>query len=246
VIVQGSVITGQLAAGVIYAGNIDAAQIKTGAMQVGGNSQAGQIFVNRGDGVNIGWIGTYAGWEGAWFKRVQLGGTSPANAKIACDVDGNLTIQNGASLTAPNILSAQINTSTISGGNISGATLTLFHGVTGTTTSIQTQNGNAPVTNTYTGIRVSHTNGDWAGMSQLGTGQFTANNGYAITFSDAFQVYDTPSYGAAVMVRLGVDRATRTPGLWFNGVKVLNARFTEPVDDLPSLIRCLRHHGLCN
>ena len=240
----GVITAGTLVAGVIYAGNISAVQINAGYLNVGGPSQAGQIFVNNAAGANIGWIGTYlysgTTYEGAWFKRILLGGTDPSVAKIACDINGNLTIT-GGTLSAPNILSASISTATISGGNISGATLVL--NANGVTTSVQNQGGNAPVTSTYIGLKCQdNTSSNWTGLSTAGVGTFTPSSGYSILFSDALQVYQSTG---TVLVRLGPSSSGATdPGLYLKGIKVVREQYTAGLSDLTSVIACLRYHGL--
>jgi hypothetical protein len=57
---------------------------------------AGYIDISPG-GVHQGWIGNEPAWSGggntgAWFKKVWIGGTSPANAPFVADASGNVAI----------------------------------------------------------------------------------------------------------------------------------------------------------
>lgn len=77
--------------------NLSADLLITGRLQVGGGtnkvSQV-RIFNAAGSGL-VGWIGDdtgNSGYQGAWFKQVLIGGSSPANAQLSADVNGNVTM----------------------------------------------------------------------------------------------------------------------------------------------------------
>ena len=86
-----------------------------------------QITISPG-GVPMGWIGSdsASGFSGAWFKRVMIGGTSPANAPIIADASGNVAIP--GTLITGSIVSAQIAVQNITGWNL--ANITIGSGVT--------------------------------------------------------------------------------------------------------------------
>lgn len=67
-----------------------------------GNVAAKSIYVYDTSGA-YGWIGSdpTSSYFGAWFKRMMIGGTSPATAQLIADSSGNLAINNAAiSVTA--------------------------------------------------------------------------------------------------------------------------------------------------
>lgn len=84
-------------------------KLKGTVASFGGVGQAGLLAVFNSTGSLIGWIGddrfartgypgTGSGFEGAWFLRLLIGGTSPSTAKIIADSSGNVAI-NGATFT---------------------------------------------------------------------------------------------------------------------------------------------------
>ena len=52
------------------------------------------LFITAPGGEVIGWIGTYQGYQGGWFKTLYVGGDSPATAPLVADANGDLTITN--------------------------------------------------------------------------------------------------------------------------------------------------------
>jgi len=90
-----------------------------------------KITITTAGGVNLGWIGSDtgvggSGYEGAWFKRVTIGGTSPANAPFVADAGGNVSIQ--GSLIVGHIVSADIAVQKIVAWNL--ANIIIDSGVT--------------------------------------------------------------------------------------------------------------------
>jgi hypothetical protein len=119
----GCLSAGTLVAGVIYAGAISATQINTGSLNVGGPGQAGNVLVSDSSSALIGWIGSYGGYAGAWFKRIMIGGTDPSTAKLVADAYGNLTIPAGCISTGV-LMSGIIFAGTISANNVTAGVLT--------------------------------------------------------------------------------------------------------------------------
>jgi hypothetical protein len=72
-----------------------ATKITTGILSVGGPSMVSKFAVFDVLGNAIGWVGDdsgSSGYVGAWFKQARVGGTTPAGAKIAADISGNVAI----------------------------------------------------------------------------------------------------------------------------------------------------------
>ena len=177
---------GTLLSGAEYTGALSAVQITSGTLSVGynvnGSNIPGKIAVYNHSGLAVGWIGddvAVSGYDGAWFKRVMMGGTSPANAQIWCDAYGNAyfagQLNSGVSIASP----------VINGGSISAATLTLS--LNSVTTAIN--NAYNGIAGNYAGL--SCTNGSQTAL--IGPGLFYAFdgsysiqayvNGYQSTFS---------------------------------------------------------------
>ncbi len=82
------------------------------------------------NGQYLGWIGqdvpppVGSGYAGAWFKRCYIGGTSPANAPIAADANGNVVI-NG-SIIVGTVASASV--ASTAGYASSAGTVAVFNG----------------------------------------------------------------------------------------------------------------------
>jgi hypothetical protein len=79
----------------IQAGAVTTLKLTTNAIDVGGGGgKPIQFRVFNALGALTGWIGhdTGSGFDGAWFKRCFIGGTSPADAKIIADANGNVAI----------------------------------------------------------------------------------------------------------------------------------------------------------
>jgi hypothetical protein len=99
----------QLQADVFSMKAISAEIMNTGILEVGGQPTSGsrvsrfKVFDNESTPNLIGWVGddsSASGYVGAWFKRIMIGGTSPANAKIVADASGNVALS-GSLLTGP-------------------------------------------------------------------------------------------------------------------------------------------------
>ena len=56
------------------------------------------LFITGPGGAVIGWIGTYQGYQGAWFKQLYVGGTGPDDAPFFADLDGDVIIGKNGSL----------------------------------------------------------------------------------------------------------------------------------------------------
>ncbi len=116
-----------------------------------GSASIPQITISPG-GVPMGWIGSdsASGFSGAWFKRVLIGGTSPANAQFFADASGNVTIAGslivGSVANATNAQNAAVYTGTLAVANIVGwglASINISGGVTfaGNNYSVRINNG---------------------------------------------------------------------------------------------------------
>lgn len=115
-----------VSAGAFRVDNLAANLIVTGALQVGGPSMVSQVKIFDTSGNLIGWVGddtAVSGFVGAWYKRLLIGGTSPATAKIVADSSGNVSISG-----------------TLISGNISGNSAN----ITGTLTVSQIGSGTLP------------------------------------------------------------------------------------------------------
>lgn len=91
----------------LKAGGIGATEVGTGAIMTphlyagailvgGGANRPTQFTVYDHNAQPVGWIGDDWGnsnYDGAWFKRVLIGGTSPATAKIFADANGNTVLK---------------------------------------------------------------------------------------------------------------------------------------------------------
>jgi hypothetical protein len=149
------------AGGVLTIKALAADKIKTGVLEVGGADTGGdrvsrfKVFDTTTPTANlIGWIGddsAASGFVGAWFKRILIGGTSPATAKIVADSSGNVSISG-----------------TLIAGNISGNAAN----ITGTLTVSQLGSGTLPVGVVYAGTVL---------CSQLGSGTLPVGVVYAGT-----------------------------------------------------------------
>ena len=117
-----------IVAGALVINEISANIIVTGELQVGGGSNMVSIFqIFDTLGNLIGWVGdgVYAsggaGFVGAWFKQVYIGGSSPSSAQIVANSAGNVTISGslivGAVANATNAVNAN------SASNATNATL---------------------------------------------------------------------------------------------------------------------------
>lgn len=63
------------------------------------NNELPNLFITAPGGEVIGWIGTYNGYQGAWFKRLYVGGTDPSTAPFFADVDGEVIIGKNGSVS---------------------------------------------------------------------------------------------------------------------------------------------------
>lgn len=108
----------EVSTGAFRVKEISADLVVTGRLQVGGPGMISQMKVFDTVGNLIGWVGDdsgVSGYVGAWFKRILIGGTSPASAKIIADANGNIFL-NGF------LISSSILTGTLIIGG-SGATV---------------------------------------------------------------------------------------------------------------------------
>lgn len=107
---------------------INATKILTGILQVGGSGMVSRFKIFDTVSNLIGWIGddTYhvtnnpggSGYVGAWFKRVLIGGTSPATAKIVADSAGAVSIVDAPLTMTANSVTTTINNNTSTHGVI--------------------------------------------------------------------------------------------------------------------------------
>jgi hypothetical protein len=90
-----------------------AEKINTGILSVGGGgSKVSKFAVFDTANSAIGWIGddtAGSGYVGAWMKRMLIGGTSPATAKIAAGSDGSVTITDAPLTLTQNGVITRIN-----------------------------------------------------------------------------------------------------------------------------------------
>jgi hypothetical protein len=63
------------------------------------SNQFENLFITGPGGAVIGWIGTYQGYQGAWFKQLYVGATGPDTAPFFADVDGNVIIGKNGSIS---------------------------------------------------------------------------------------------------------------------------------------------------
>ena len=113
-LLEGAVVTGKIAAGAVIAekiaagaimavhitaGQVDTSKLTTGEIMVGGGTppRPGKIGVYNASGVQNAFIGVEGGYDGAWFGKVGIGGTSKAAPVITADSTA-VTI-NGAKFT---------------------------------------------------------------------------------------------------------------------------------------------------
>jgi hypothetical protein len=104
----------EVSAGVFKYKELYVEKLKGTVASFGGPGMAGLFAVFNYTGDLIGWIGddrtprsgypgTGSGFEGAWFKRLLIGGSGPSTAKIVADSAGNVAISNAIfTLTAVN------------------------------------------------------------------------------------------------------------------------------------------------
>lgn len=87
----------EVASGEFRIKNLNVTKANAGTLSVGGPGQVSKFAVFNSTGSAIGWIGddrAGSGYEGAWFKQLRVGGSTPADAKIAADTSGNVAIVN--------------------------------------------------------------------------------------------------------------------------------------------------------
>lgn len=103
---------------------LDASSVTiSGTIKVGGLGATG-LYVYDNAAALIGWVGTNGGLYGGWFKRLWVGGTSPANAQMYTDSSGNATFAGtlaAATISAITIAGSQIISGTVQVGG-TGAT----------------------------------------------------------------------------------------------------------------------------
>ena len=88
----------QIEGDLVVQGSIDSDRLNTNEIMVGGGGgRPGKIGVYNAAGVQIGFIGVEDGYEGGWFKKIRIGGTSKAAPVITADSTA-VTI-NGATFT---------------------------------------------------------------------------------------------------------------------------------------------------
>lgn len=97
-------------------GVVSAAKITTGYLRVGGSGMVSIVQIYDTFSSLIGWIGDdtgSSGYVGGWFKRLRIGGGSPASAQVVADSSGNVTI-------STSLLVGTIPTSSLSGLIVNG------------------------------------------------------------------------------------------------------------------------------
>lgn len=68
-------------------------------LRAANSNQFENLFITGPGGAVIGWIGTYQGYQGAWFKQLYVGATGPDTAPFFADVDGNVIIGKNGSIS---------------------------------------------------------------------------------------------------------------------------------------------------
>lgn len=183
----------EAAGGVFVMKALAADKIKTGILEVGGAVSGGQrvsrfkVFDTATPTPNlIGWVGddsAASGYVGAWFKRILIGGTSPASAQIIADASGNVAIS-GALLVSGTVYLGALGPGTLPVGVV----------YAGTILASQIGSGTLPVGVIYAGA---------INVSQLTAGTITVATGgssgtAAITVSGSGGTYGTFIYPGAI------------------------------------------------
>lgn len=156
----------EVSSGALRMKELAAEKINTGILSVGGGgSKVSKFAIFNTLNQAIGWIGVDSGYEGAWFKRILIGGTAPASAKIVFDALGNGAIT--GDLITGTLISATISSNNITTGTLIGSSILLNSA--GITTSLNNQlfAGNP----NYSGISVRNNstgNGGYLGYDFVG------------------------------------------------------------------------------
>lgn len=165
---------------------------------VNGNVIARSIQIYDTSGT-YGWIGSSGAWTGAWFKRILIGGSSPGDAKIIADSNGNVLIP--GSLITGELTAATIAANKITGGTISAS-------VTMTSPSLQiTGSGFVCSINSVDSIKVhNQQNDDYVVVNKSGLNIsriVAGSNRESIFSSSGFSVLSTSTswaFGSRVML----------------------------------------------
>ena len=200
---------------------LDAGLIITGNLQVGGgSSMPGQMKIFDHLGSLIGWIGDDtggSGYVGLWAKEARFGGSSPSTAQIYTDTSGNVSF--AGTLTAGVSISSPV----ISGGSMSGTTLSLTNG---TITVVVNTLNDSTLSQDY-GLRVSlNSSGEYAEV--LSSGFYYNASGVSGAF--LFDGFGNPNL---VMTRSFSDKIDLgwnggVASLFIGGNQVVKARQTGP------------------
>lgn len=199
--------------GVQKIAQLDAGVIISGFLQVGGGGNKVsqfKIFDTSSPAQLIGFIGDdslSSGAVGAWFKRVYIGGTSPATAKIVADALGNVAI-NGSLIVGPVAQATSATTAAIFNGSIQ-ATQVIAGQFTGLALSL-TKNGitttidnNLVVLGYTTGLRIVNAGNN----GTLFAGASSSGAAFGITDAGGSRVSLNYSFGGNASLVLTGDGA---------------------------------------
>ena len=197
-----------------------------------GTAAIPKITVKDGAGNAIGWIGddtASSGYVGAWFKRVMIGGTSPATAKIVADASGNVAIS--GSLIAGNISGNAANiTGTLSVSQIGSGTLPVGVVYAGSVNASQITAGTITTVGTGVGVTVKYSGAGnklelFPGFLTMYDAAGASRAGIVVTDSQGSYMNLYGAAGALIIHFNALDGVFgQVPGLYVYGNKVVGAR----------------------
>ncbi len=252
------VVTGQFRVKVLSAD-----KLLTGILQVGGGGGKVSILKNFDTSGNlIGWVGDdsgTSGFVGAWFKRLLIGGSSPATAKIVADSAGNVAI-NGNLLVNGTVASAAI--VSLDGAKLIDATVVNAKIVSldcaklnaGTITASITMTSPTLII-TSGSVRVDINATDYVKVSNSGTSiasQISSSGFILYTTSGAYYQADVTTVGFTISTPSGYG-SLRWNQLVLGGNQILTTRQAGPGNTtdttdvavrVNNLLTALRAHGL--
>jgi hypothetical protein len=208
-------------------------------------------------GTPLGWIGYDAtsGYSGAWFKRVFIGGTSPANAPLFADAFGNVTIA-GSLIVGP--VANATNATTAGTATIYTGTLAVSN-ITGWSNSLITISAGVTFSGTAFAVRINVPN-----FTGYGPAALTANGPIVLSTDGVHPQIElspaTQGAGVAVVNSVTGDNvviiaANNFPQLNINGTQVVGKQQVGPGNPsfttfanvqtwAQALLTALRTHGL--
>jgi hypothetical protein len=194
-----------------------------------GGSAVPKITVSD-NGTPLGWIGrdTVSGYAGAWFKRVTIGGSSPANAPLFADSSGNVV----ATGLLINSASSPLGWIGASGGYAGAWFKRIYIGGTDPSTAkiVADSGGNVAISGSLIVGSISGSAGNITGtlnVSQIGSGSLPAGVVYAGTINCTQLAAGTISAAVTMTspsLQISMSGATlsidATNGVYFSGSNV--------------------------